>query len=150
MSMFDRVAMAIRRLLPGPTRRESMCLDLNDASEISQLKKRLESLSPDEAFEGVKERNGNNFPFMKGWTFRRQVAGLPPGQKVLVLFNGYTEKAVAWVEADGVALAVPPPPADVGVWEHDIAIDVSGETYDEKTVAPAGKVVLFRFKPPEW
>ena len=68
----------------------------------------------------------------------------------MILFNGYTEKAIAWVEPGGEALAVPLPPADVGVWEHDVAIDISGERYDEKMVAPAGKVVVFRFKPAEW
>jgi hypothetical protein len=127
-----------------------MYLDLSDANELAQLKRRLEELSFGEAFEGVKQRDGNNFAFMKGWTRRRQVADLRPGQKVIILFNGYSEKAIAWVEAGGEALAVPLPPADVGVWEHDIAIEVSGERYDEKTVAPAGKVVVFRFKPPEW
>ena len=150
MSTLAKIASVIRRVLPGPARRESMYLDLNDASELSQLKMRLEHLSVGEAFEGVKQRDGNNFPFMKVWTLRRLVAVLPAGQKVLVLFNGYTEKAIAWVEPGGDALAVPPPPADIGVWEHDIAIDVSGERYDEKMVAPAGKIVVFRFKPPEW
>jgi len=150
MSTLARVVSVLRRLLPAPARRKSIYIDFNDANDLVQLKRRLEKLSPGEAFEGVKERNGNNFPFMKGWIFRRAVAGLPAGQKVLVLFNGYTEKAIAWVEPGGEALAVPPPPADVGIWEHDVAIDISGERYDEKMVAPAGKVVVFRFKRPEW
>lgn len=97
-------------------------------------------------FEGVRQLN--NFVFMRDWEYRRKAA-LKNGQHVLVFFNGYSEKAVAWVEPGGIPIMVPtlPPGVDTNL---DRAIDLTGEDYKGDEITADGKIYVFRFKAAEW
>jgi hypothetical protein len=69
----------------------------------------------------------------------------------LILFNGYAEKAIAWVEPNGVDIVVPSVPTHaIASPALELAIDVTGEPYENRTVKADGKIVVFRYKPSEW
>lgn len=70
-------------------------------------------------------RQPNNFVLMRDWEYRRKAA-LKNGQHVLVFFNGYSEKAVAWVEPGGLPIMVPTLTPDIAT-NLDRAIDLTGE-----------------------
>src|SRR5262245_24823449 len=100
------ITTAIRRLLRKQHRSSpSLHVDTNNPADVARLKDRLLALKAGEIFEGVvpasfltRRSMPLGFPFMKGWSLRRQVVAAAPGQKILILFNGYAEKAIVWVE----------------------------------------------------
>jgi hypothetical protein len=128
-----------------------MVVDLGTEAGLNSLKARLLALAPEEAFEGVKQRDGNNFPYLKGWLYRRRVGTALPGQEILVFFNGHIERAVVWLEPGAPALAVPPAPNQT---QNDPAtenaIDLIGEEYLEAVFRDDGKVYICRHMSPAW
>ena len=143
---------AIARILrKEPTLRPSMFVDLQSEEGIRLLKTRLQDLQPSEQFEGVKQVNGNNYPYLKGWIFRRRVGSALPGQIVLIFFNGFIERAVVWLESGAPALRVPSAPAatqpDPAI---ENAIDLEGEQYFEPDFKGDGKIYTCRYMDPAW
>ena len=150
MNAFKKFLSIAITLIAGSTSAKAQdCIDLNEATQVSALKQRLLSMKAGQAFEGVKQCDGNNFSFMKGWEFRRFVETSKPNQHILVFFNGVAEKAVGWVDEGGSSIAVPPRTADASQ-DLELAIDLSGEEYNEPTINPDGKIYVFRFMPKDW
>lgn len=112
-----------------------------------QIMTRLLSLQPGQKFEGVRQEN--NYVFLRNWEYRRKVANAQNGQQIHVFFNGYDEKAIAWVEPKGVPIPVPPAPADVAPG-LDLAIDLAGNEVTTDVITADGKIYVFRFRDPNW
>jgi hypothetical protein len=121
-------------------------INLAEPASYLALVDRLLRLSPGIKFEGI--RQPNNSAFMRDWEYRRNVAA-QRGQHILVFFNGYTEKAIAWVDTGGIPIKVPNLPPDVDP-TLDRAIDLEGEEFKEPAITADGKIYMFRFKAPEW
>jgi hypothetical protein len=129
----------------------SLVVDLQSNEGLSLLKSRLLSLKEGESFEGVKQRDGNNFPYLKGWAFRRRVAAALSGQHILVFFNGSIERAVVWVEPDGDPLSVPSSPdPDKEEAAEENAIDLVGEQFLAASFEDDGKIYICRYMNPAW
>lgn len=128
-----------------------MIVDLNDEAGLSLLKSRLRSLDNGESFEGVKQRDGNNFAYLRGWAFRRSATTALPGQHIFVFHNGFVERAVLWVDPGGQPLAVPPsvnPSADSESVEN--AIDLVGERFMPPFFKDDGRIYICRHMNPTW
>ena len=130
----------------GATAAVAAPVDLSETSANKAVIKKLLLLRPGARFEGV--RQPNNFVFMRDWEYRRKAA-LKNGQHVLVFFNGYSEKAVAWVEPGGIPIMVPTLPPDVDT-NLDRAIDLTGEDYKGDEITADGKIYVFRFMAADW
>jgi hypothetical protein len=146
--------------LPGPLARlfglearssASLVVDLQSNEGLSLLKSRLLALKDGEPFEGVKQRDGNNFPYLKGWTLRRRVPTALSGQHILVFFNGFVERAVVWVEPNGQPLLVPPSPNPEEEEEaEENAIDIVGEQFLAASFESDGKIYICRHMNSAW
>jgi hypothetical protein len=112
------------------------------------VRERLLQLAPGEMFEGVEISEGNGLRFMNGWHFRRAAKNAGPGQRILIFFNGYAEKAVVWVEDGGEPVQVPMLPEHTDM--PDFAIDLAGDVVTSTHVGADGKIYMFRFMANGW